>query len=169
MRSGPNAAGLSRKAIMTEVDHSLRRLGTDYDDGGGGSFVGFGGGGGSDRTGAGRGQVLQRYLCVDRQAGRAECVRFEPVAEAAVLVAGPRRLERNGRMSYKIQMRGGDGNRTRVRGFAGLFLSHSDTPPGVGRCGAGIARAAAGRKRCLSALYRQREATVRGPEHSALA
>jgi 1-deoxyxylulose-5-phosphate synthase len=31
-RPGPNAAGLSRKAIMTEVDHSLRRLGTDYID-----------------------------------------------------------------------------------------------------------------------------------------
>ena len=32
MRSGRNAMGLSRKAIMTEVDHSLRRLGTDYID-----------------------------------------------------------------------------------------------------------------------------------------
>lgn len=32
MRQGRNAAGLSRKAIMTEVDHSLRRLGTDYID-----------------------------------------------------------------------------------------------------------------------------------------
>ncbi|MYU20623.1 aldo/keto reductase [Streptomyces sp. SID8352] len=32
MRSGPNGAGLSRKAIMTEIDHSLRRLGTDYVD-----------------------------------------------------------------------------------------------------------------------------------------
>jgi aryl-alcohol dehydrogenase (NADP+) len=32
MREGRNAAGLSRKAIMTEVDHSLRRLGTDYID-----------------------------------------------------------------------------------------------------------------------------------------
>ena len=32
MRRGPNAAGLSRKAIMAEVDHSLRRLGTDYID-----------------------------------------------------------------------------------------------------------------------------------------
>src|SRR5215468_9783359 len=32
MRSGPNGGGLSRKAIMTEVDHSLRRLGTDYID-----------------------------------------------------------------------------------------------------------------------------------------
>jgi len=32
MRNGPNAAGLSRKAIMTELDHSLRRLGTDYID-----------------------------------------------------------------------------------------------------------------------------------------
>ncbi|WP_454857770.1 aldo/keto reductase [Rhizobium binxianense] len=32
MRSGPNSAGLSRKAIMTEIDHSLRRLGTDYVD-----------------------------------------------------------------------------------------------------------------------------------------
>jgi aryl-alcohol dehydrogenase-like predicted oxidoreductase len=32
MRPGPNASGLSRKAIMTEVEHSLRRLGTDYID-----------------------------------------------------------------------------------------------------------------------------------------
>lgn len=32
MRNGPNAVGLSRKAIMTEIDHSLRRLGTDYID-----------------------------------------------------------------------------------------------------------------------------------------
>ncbi len=32
MRQRPNGAGLSRKAIMTEVDHSLRRLGTDYID-----------------------------------------------------------------------------------------------------------------------------------------
>src|SRR5689334_1229242 len=32
MRSGPNGRGLSRKAIMTEVDHSLRRLDTDYID-----------------------------------------------------------------------------------------------------------------------------------------
>ncbi|MEU8973206.1 aldo/keto reductase [Streptomyces monashensis] len=32
-RSGrPNRSGLSRKAIMTEIDHSLRRLGTDYVD-----------------------------------------------------------------------------------------------------------------------------------------
>lgn len=31
-RNGPNTVGLSRKAIMTEVDHSLRRLGTDYID-----------------------------------------------------------------------------------------------------------------------------------------
>ncbi|MEI9930811.1 MAG: aldo/keto reductase [Rhizomicrobium sp.] len=31
-RNGPNALGLSRKAIMTEVDHSLGRLGTDYID-----------------------------------------------------------------------------------------------------------------------------------------
>ena len=31
-RNGPNAVGLSRKAVMTEVDHSLRRLGTDYID-----------------------------------------------------------------------------------------------------------------------------------------
>ena len=31
-REGPNAAGLSRKAIITELDHSLRRLGTDYID-----------------------------------------------------------------------------------------------------------------------------------------
>lgn len=32
MRPGPNGRGLSRKAIMTEIDHSLRRLGTDYID-----------------------------------------------------------------------------------------------------------------------------------------
>jgi len=33
MRPGrPNSAGLSRKAVMTEVDASLRRLGTDYID-----------------------------------------------------------------------------------------------------------------------------------------
>jgi 1-deoxyxylulose-5-phosphate synthase len=30
--SGPNRGGLSRKAIFTEVDNSLRRLGTDYID-----------------------------------------------------------------------------------------------------------------------------------------
>ncbi|MBY8880216.1 aldo/keto reductase [Actinacidiphila acidipaludis] len=33
MRPGsPNGGGLSRKAIMSEIDHSLRRLGTDYVD-----------------------------------------------------------------------------------------------------------------------------------------
>jgi aryl-alcohol dehydrogenase-like predicted oxidoreductase len=32
MRKGPNALGLSRKSIMTEIDASLRRLGTDYVD-----------------------------------------------------------------------------------------------------------------------------------------
>ena len=32
MRPGPNGRGLSRAAIMTEIDHSLRRLGTDYVD-----------------------------------------------------------------------------------------------------------------------------------------
>jgi 1-deoxyxylulose-5-phosphate synthase len=32
MRPGPNGAGLSRKEIMTEIDHSLRRLGVDYVD-----------------------------------------------------------------------------------------------------------------------------------------
>ena len=32
MHDGPNAIGLSRKAVMTEVDHSLKRLGTDYID-----------------------------------------------------------------------------------------------------------------------------------------
>ena len=32
MRPGPNGRGLSRKAIMTEIDASLRRLGTDYVD-----------------------------------------------------------------------------------------------------------------------------------------
>ncbi|MFJ3225061.1 aldo/keto reductase [Streptomyces sp. NPDC086783] len=32
MHQGPNGRGLSRKAIMTEIDNSLRRLGTDYVD-----------------------------------------------------------------------------------------------------------------------------------------
>jgi len=32
MHEGPNGAGLSRKAIMSEIDKSLRRLGTDYVD-----------------------------------------------------------------------------------------------------------------------------------------
>src|SRR5581483_4837450 len=32
MHEGPNGAGLSRKAILTEIDHSLRRLGTEYVD-----------------------------------------------------------------------------------------------------------------------------------------
>jgi len=32
MRAGPNGAGLSRKAIMQEIDASLVRLGTDYVD-----------------------------------------------------------------------------------------------------------------------------------------
>ncbi|OMG74800.1 alcohol dehydrogenase [Burkholderia ubonensis] len=32
MRPGPNGAGLSRKAILAEIDHSLKRLGTDYVD-----------------------------------------------------------------------------------------------------------------------------------------
>ncbi|AEI40881.1 aldo/keto reductase [Paenibacillus mucilaginosus] len=32
MRKGPNGGGLSRKVIMTEIDHSLKRLGTDYVD-----------------------------------------------------------------------------------------------------------------------------------------
>ena len=32
MRPGPNGAGLSRQAIMSEIDNSLRRLGTDYVD-----------------------------------------------------------------------------------------------------------------------------------------
>jgi aryl-alcohol dehydrogenase-like predicted oxidoreductase len=32
MRPGPNGGGLSRKAIMFEIDASLRRLGTDYVD-----------------------------------------------------------------------------------------------------------------------------------------
>jgi 1-deoxyxylulose-5-phosphate synthase len=32
MRPGPNGAGLSRKAIMAEIDASLQRLGTDYVD-----------------------------------------------------------------------------------------------------------------------------------------
>jgi aryl-alcohol dehydrogenase-like predicted oxidoreductase len=32
MRPGPNGGGLSRKAILQEIDHSLKRLGTDYVD-----------------------------------------------------------------------------------------------------------------------------------------
>ncbi len=32
MRPGPNGKGLSRKAILSEIDHSLRRLGTEYVD-----------------------------------------------------------------------------------------------------------------------------------------
>ncbi len=32
MRQGPNGSGLSRRAIMVEIDNSLRRLGTDYVD-----------------------------------------------------------------------------------------------------------------------------------------
>lgn len=32
MHKGPNGGGLSRKAIMTEIDNSLKRLGTDYVD-----------------------------------------------------------------------------------------------------------------------------------------
>lgn len=32
MHEGPNGAGLSRKAILSEIDHSLRRLGTEYVD-----------------------------------------------------------------------------------------------------------------------------------------
>ena len=32
MRPGPNGQGLSRKAILAEIDNSLRRLGTDYVD-----------------------------------------------------------------------------------------------------------------------------------------
>src|SRR3954463_9527981 len=32
MREGPNGAGLSRKAILSEIDQSLKRLGTEYVD-----------------------------------------------------------------------------------------------------------------------------------------
>ena len=32
MRKDPNGKGLSRKAVMTEIDHSLKRLGMDYVD-----------------------------------------------------------------------------------------------------------------------------------------
>jgi aryl-alcohol dehydrogenase-like predicted oxidoreductase len=32
MHDGPNGSGLSRKAILAEIDNSLRRLGTDYVD-----------------------------------------------------------------------------------------------------------------------------------------
>jgi aryl-alcohol dehydrogenase-like predicted oxidoreductase len=32
MREGPNGGGLSRKAILAEIDHSLERLGVDYVD-----------------------------------------------------------------------------------------------------------------------------------------
>ena len=33
MGKGPNKSGLSRKAIMNEVEASLKRLGTEYIDG----------------------------------------------------------------------------------------------------------------------------------------
>src|SRR6476660_82231 len=32
MKEGPNGGGLSRKAILSEIDHSLKRLQTDYVD-----------------------------------------------------------------------------------------------------------------------------------------
>ena len=32
MRAGPNGGGLSRKAVLSEIDRSLQRLGTDYVD-----------------------------------------------------------------------------------------------------------------------------------------
>jgi aryl-alcohol dehydrogenase (NADP+) len=32
MREGPNGSGLSRKAILSEIDNSLKRLGTEYVD-----------------------------------------------------------------------------------------------------------------------------------------
>src|SRR5690242_3288794 len=32
MHAGPNGAGLSRKAILSEIDQSLKRLGVDYVD-----------------------------------------------------------------------------------------------------------------------------------------
>src|SRR4030042_90596 len=32
MRDEPNGSGLSRKAILSEIDKSLKRLGTDYGD-----------------------------------------------------------------------------------------------------------------------------------------
>src|SRR6476619_718974 len=32
MRPGPNGGGLSRKAILSEIDHSLQRLGVEYVD-----------------------------------------------------------------------------------------------------------------------------------------
>jgi aryl-alcohol dehydrogenase-like predicted oxidoreductase len=32
MHDGPNGSGLSRKAILSEIDHSLKRLGVDYVD-----------------------------------------------------------------------------------------------------------------------------------------
>lgn len=32
MREGPNGGGLSRRAILSEIDHSLKRLGMDYVD-----------------------------------------------------------------------------------------------------------------------------------------
>ncbi|HYF63046.1 MAG TPA: aldo/keto reductase, partial [Herpetosiphonaceae bacterium] len=32
MREGPNGGGLGRKAILSEIDHSLRRLGVEYVD-----------------------------------------------------------------------------------------------------------------------------------------
>ncbi len=32
MHPGPNGSGLSRRAILAEIDNSLRRLGVDYVD-----------------------------------------------------------------------------------------------------------------------------------------
>src|SRR5918997_4543205 len=32
MREGPNGGGLSRKAVLSEIDHSPKRLGTEYVD-----------------------------------------------------------------------------------------------------------------------------------------
>ncbi len=32
MHDGPNGSGLSRKAILSEIDQSLKRLGVDYVD-----------------------------------------------------------------------------------------------------------------------------------------
>lgn len=69
------------------------------------------------------------------------------------------------------QTRGGDGNRTRVRGFAGPVLSHSDTPPKKRHAPSAFAGPETGRSGGEGALppRRQRQACPRQPAHSALA
>ena len=83
MRPGPNGAGLSRKAIMTEIDHSLRRLGTDYVDlyqihRWDPEVADRGDAGGAARRGEGRQGALHRRLLDVRVAVRAGAVRRRP-------------------------------------------------------------------------------------------